>query len=375
MINGALNKISKGLLSLLLALLLAGCGSSGAKSTAGEAGAIVSDTESKRIRIIFGGDLMLHMPQIESARLQDGSYDFSEYFEYLVPVFDSADLVMLNLETTLNDRGDYSGYPQFASPAALAGAMKKAGIDAVMLANNHICDRGRTGIRSTTGILAGAGIKYTGAFADSSSYAALNPLLVNADGIGLAILNYTYGTNGIPVPKGMVVNLMDTVAMEADIAKINREDIDHIVMFLHWGDEYVRRPNKAQMDIAAWCRRRGVELIIGSHPHVVQPIEATYGQDNKIRHITAYSLGNFVSNQRKRYCDGGILLTVDITRSDSTSVIEYGNIPVWVYKKPKAGGYSYSVLPDYIADTLVTEPTAKIEYSVFISDVRELLGN
>ena len=319
--------------------------------------------EVRRARIVAAGDLMQHMPQVTAARTPDGKYDYGESFRHVARYFRGADLAIVNLETTLSDDGPYSGYPCFRSPSQVADIMRDMQIDLVVMANNHCCDRGAQGIRSTADILDSRGLVRTGVYRDSIDYRLNNIHYLKRNGITFAVVNYTYGTNGIPVPRGMAVNMLDTVTMARDLAAIDRSRADCVVAAVHWGNEYERRPNAGQHAVADFLRRHGVDLIIGSHPHVVQPFVTGAGG------ITLYSLGNFVSNQRKRYCDGGIMAVIDVCLApDGGLSYALEVIPVWV----KCPGYV--ILPPEVGDTMNMNADARRDYGRFMSDTRELLG-
>lgn len=311
-----------------------------------------------RVRMLFGGDVMQHMPQVEAARRGDG-FDYGPCFEALRPLFRRADLAVVNLETTLTRSGRYTGYPLFRSPAALADALHEAGVDAAVLANNHCCDGGAEGIRTTLGELDRCGIAHTGVFADSLSAAEGHPLYFNLRGIRVALLDYTYGTNGMPVPRGMAVNRIDTLRMAADLEAARRCGADYRVVCIHWGTEYESRPDDGQRRLAAALRRYGADAVIGSHPHVVQAAEA----DSSF--IAVYSLGNLVSNQRKRRCDGGLLAEVTLTRyPDGRLEHALRTIPVWVAMP------GYRILPAEAIDTAACPSACRI----FLEDTAALLG-
>lgn len=202
-----------------------------------------------------------------------------------------------------------------------------------------------------------------GRFSDSSDFRARHPLRFEAGGIRFALLNYTYGTNGLPVPSGLSVNPIDTVRIAADLAAVEHDGVDCVIACMHWGNEYERRPNKVQRQLAGFLRRHGVDLIVGSHPHVVQP----YEQDSN--GIVLYSLGNFVSNQRKRYCDGGIVATVEVTRSPDGSLrYSLELTPVWVLTP------GYRITPSEVGDTLSMPADSRLRYERFMTDTRLLLG-
>lgn len=267
---------------------------------------------------------------------------------------------MVNLETTLTRRSRYTGYPLFRSPAALADALRDAGVDVAVLANNHCCDNGAEGIRTSVEELDRCGIRHTGAFADSADYKKNNPLYLTHCGIRLAIVNYTYGTNGMPVPEGTVVNLIDTVRMAADLAAARASGVDFIVACVHWGDEYQRRENAAQRSLAAFLRRHGTDVVVGSHPHVIQPWVADSS------HVVLYSLGNLVSGQRRRYTDGGLAATVEAVRHpEGRMTYRLETTPVWVSVP------GYRILTPEAADTM-TLPAA---YGIFRADLDALPGN
>ena len=240
-----------------------------------------------------------------------------------------------------------------------ADALRDAGVDVAVLANNHCCDGGAAGVRTTVAELGRCGILHTGVFTDSLDRAANNPLWVERYGVRFALLNYTYGTNGIPVPAGVEVNLIDTARMAADLAAARRGAPDCVAVCIHWGNEYERRENAVQRHLAQFLRRHGADLVVGSHPHVVQPFDADSS------HVVLYSLGNFVSNQRRRYCDGGLVAEIEAVRHpDGRMSYSLEAVPVWVAMP------GYRVVPSEVGDTMAL-PEA---YALFREDVAEVLG-
>ena len=309
-----------------------------------------------RMRMWFGGDVMQHLPQVEAARSKTG-FDYGPVFAALAPRMQAADLAIVNLETTLTRGKRYTGYPLFRSPVALADALWIAGVDVAVMANNHCCDGGAEGIRTSIEELDRCGIRHTGVFADSLDYRLNHPLYLTRGGLRLALVNYTYGTNGMPVPEGMIVNRIDTVRMARDLAMVRAREVDFIVAYLHWGNEYERQANASQRQIAGFLRRHGVDVVVGSHPHVVQPWEADSS------HVVLYSLGNLVSNQRRRYTDGGLVAEIDARRrADGGMNYRLQTTPVWV-ALPR-----YRILPPEAADTMTLPPA----YGLFRADVEEL---
>ncbi len=326
-------------------------------------------------KLLIIGDVMSHTPQVWAARTA-GGYDYEEVFRHFRPIFDSADLVIANLETTLRISPPYTGYPCFSAPAELAFAMRAAGIDIATTANNHICDKHAGGIRSTLALLDSAGIAHTGAFLDSAHRRRLNPLRRDVNGLRFALLTYTYGTNGIPVPRGMKVNLIDTAVIAADLASVARDSTDCVIVSYHWGDEYRQKPGRAQRELAAWTRARGADIVIGGHPHVVQPFEAHYNADSTaVTGATYYSLGNFVSNQRRRYTDGGMMAEITVIKVDSLPVsYDLAYRLFWVYTPYRGGVRRFTVLPSPVADTMTLRDSTRWQYERFMRDSRKLLS-
>lgn len=320
---------------------------------------VVADPPVQRATLLFAGDLMVHTPQLTAARTSEG-YDFSPSFTYLKPLIEEADLAVINLETTLAAKGVYTGYPLFRSPAAMADAMREAGFDVALLANNHCMDYGARGARETIEALDRVGLKHTGVFLSARERNARPHLYLQINGISIALLNYTYGTNGMPVVKPAVVNRLDTVRMKEDIRRAKEWMPDCLAVALHWGVEYERKPNREQRRMAEFLRREGVQLIVGSHPHVVQPIE----QDS-LGGLIVYSLGNLLSNQHKRYTDGGLMVRVELEKKgDNPLQMSYRPIPVWV-----DWAHRYRLMTREAADTLTSNPAAR----TFFVDTEALL--
>lgn len=315
-----------------------------------------------RLRIVVGGDFMQHLPQVAAARCADGSYDYSTSLQYVAPMFRDADIAILNLETTLSVAGPYSGYPMFCSPVEVADAFVDMGIDLIALANNHCCDRLYGGIVATTQALDRRQLRRIGAYRSAWDCEQNRVQYFSHEGINLAFVNFTYGTNGIPVPKGAVVDLLDEETMARVLSSVDFSRIDCLVAIVHWGNEYERCPNAEQLRVERFLREQGVDIIIGSHPHVVQrfDVDASHG-------VTLYSLGNFVSNQQRRYCDGGLVATIDITKQGDELRYAAEVEPVWVRKE------GYVVIPQSAADTLFMTPAERERYELFISDTRSIL--
>jgi poly-gamma-glutamate synthesis protein (capsule biosynthesis protein) len=302
--------------------------------------------DTSRLKIIFAGDLMGHDGQIKSAWDEKTStYHYDTCFSMIKELVSSADIALLNLEVTLAGE-PYKGYPQFSSPDEVTLAAKRAGFDIFITANNHSLDGGKKGLERTIDVLDKAGIIRTGTFKDSIQRAIEYPLIIEKNNIRLAILNYTYGTNGLVVRPPNIVNYIDTTVILKDISKARLAEPDFIIMTLHWGLEYQREENKQQRDLAGFLIKNGVDAIIGSHPHVVQPIRKYYNNfsDSSSYNPVVYSLGNFISNQGDRYRDGGLMVEIELQKAETTKVTGMNTHPVFVYKPPKSGGGNLFVL-------------------------------
>lgn len=294
-------------------------------------GQTINPAEQK-ISLLFIGDIMGHDTQIWSAEnRQTHTYNYDDVFEYIKPVITEADLAIANLEVTLAGP-PYKGYPQFSSPAALAASCRDAGIDCLVTANNHSADRGNKGILATIYRLDSLGIPHTGTFANQASRSQQQPLILNKNGFTIALLNYTYGTNGINVPEPVIVNMLDKDLITKDIetAKVLNPDI--LVLFLHWGTEYDTIPSAVQTELSEYFFSKGVDLVIGSHPHVLQKM-TWYKNDSEDKNkAVVYSLGNFISNQRKPRTDGGAMARIEITKTtEGIKITEAGFFLTWVH--------------------------------------------
>ena len=304
------------------------------------------------LKLIFAGDIMGHSTQIKGAWHEGGKdscYNFIPSFKWVKNYISSADIAVANLEVTFAGE-PYTGYPAFSSPVSLAVALKDAGFDILVTANNHIMDRGRKGLERTIKVLDSLEITHTGSFKDSTQWNNNSPLIVEKNGFKLAFLNYTYGTNMSKAKPPIIVNYIDSMRIIADFEKARELEADFIIAILHWGEEYKNVENETQREIADFLAQNGCNLIVGAHPHAIQPIKKIEGAMGDSV-LVAYSLGNFVSNQRWRYSDGGIMLEVTLSKSDGkTSLSDYRYEPFWVRRYPDKGVQVYRLIPviDYL---------------------------
>ncbi len=303
---------------------------------------VVSNGEN--LTLLFIGDIMGHDSQIKSARQTDGvTYDYTSCFDHIRADISAADIAIANLEVTLAG-APYKGYPFFSSPDALAYACKDAGIDVLVTANNHCVDRGKKGLERTIKTLDSLNIPHTGTFLSYSDRQKKSPMIIEKNNFRIALINYTAETNEIPVPKPSYVNIIEVKRLEADIARAKLEKPDAIILFFHWGIEKQNEPYPRQAEIADICFKAGADIIIGSHPHVVQKsiLEKRSGRNK----FAAYSLGNFIANQKAPGTDGGQMIQLTLTKKEGiTTVTDAKYKLTWIYAPVTGKDKKFYVLP------------------------------
>ena len=331
--------------------------------------------KEKTVTIGATGDILLHKNVIRSGydKATD-SYDFSHIFQYLASYVGAYDYAVGNMEGTLagdKDGYDYSGYPQFNAPDAIVTAAKDAGFDMLLTANNHSYDTQSHGFHRTQQVIASAGLDYTGTRTDA---AAKNYLIKDVQGIKIAMSCYTYDTrqdtSGRISLNGITLSAEDALRintfnknhldefygrLEQEISAMRAEGADAVMLFIHWGDEYHTTPNKTQKAIAQKLCDLGVDVIVGGHPHVIQPMEMLTGSEDAAKStLCLYSLGNAVSNIRKGpsypgETEDGILFSVSFAKySDGTVLLERADVlPYYVnrYRDAETGLYRYPLIP------------------------------
>lgn len=341
---------------------------------------VVEVPDTSRLKILFAGDMMGHMPVVNAAYVDSlKAYNYSPFFEYIRPFALEADLGVVNLEVPLAGP-PYSGYPEFSSPDALIDGLKSIGFGIFITANNHSLDRGKQGFERTLDILDSFKIQHTGTFHDSAEMKRLNPLIVEKNKIRLAILNYTYGTNGFKVHRPNLENYIDTAQIRRDIALSKAKGVDFVIVTFHWGEEYQRFPSKEQQAVGEFVRKCGADAIIGSHPHVIQPVDVSKNVTDSTEYFPiAYSMGNFVSNQRDRYRDGGIIFQLELEKIKATHIKAFQYMPVWVYKGIINKRMGYRLIPPFNFDNAVRDlgisEADQQKCREFFSDTRAHLSN
>ncbi len=286
------------------------------------------------------GDTMCHLTNIKNA--YDASkkdYDFSNVFKNVRSYLEDADITIGNLETTFagSSRG-YTGYPTFNAPEVLGQNLKDMGVDVLTTANNHCMDKGNSGLVSTLDYLDKYEISHTGTARSEEEQNSI--LIKDVNGIKIAFLSYTYGTNGITIPsdKPYSVNLIDKELIKKHIASAKEQNVDVICVSMHWGLEYKLKPNSTQTELADFLFENGVDIILGSHPHVLEPMEKrtiTLEDGTTKDGFVIYSLGNFVSGQIYANTKSTVILDIQITKN-SDGKISIDNVkytPVYLYDK------------------------------------------
>ena len=331
---------------------------------------------TERISLLFIGDIMGHDEQLWSAQdLKTNTWNFDSVFRFIKPLIEDSDITIGNLEVTLGG-SPYKGYPRFSSPAAFAQACSNAGIDVLMTANNHSADLGKAGISGTIKRLDSLNIKHTGSFLNQASRDSLSPLILKKGNISLALLNYTFSTNGIKVPPPLIVNPIDKTQITSDIEKAKKLLPDKIIVFIHWGNEYDTIPSKEQTELSEFLFSQGADIVIGSHPHVIQKVIMFNKEDGKSK-IIAYSLGNFVSNQSKPLTEGGLMVKVELTlENNSVDISDAGYYLTWVYKPIIHYKKKFYILPcseyEYAPDFFLNQ-TYYSKMKKFLNISREFL--
>lgn len=317
----------------------------------------------KHVEIVAFGDFMLHRPQLRAAQTGEG-YDFKPIFRYLTPYIQEADIAMINLETTLTDGSNgYTTYPVFSSPKEVARDFKELGFDIISTANNHGYDKLGPGVESTYNYLKEAGLDIMGTQVEDAP-----PLIKEVNGMKLGFICYSYGLNGFDdilknSEKPFAVSIFSEEKAENDIRYLKENGVDAIICFIHWGEEYRKEPTDLQKAQARFLADQGVTLILGSHPHVPEGVDNLVTESGKT--FVAYSMGNFVSNQRREYMnrsdvETGQMVCASIVKDEKGTRVESFEPLATYVDKYSAGGLHFEVIP--VREALSGEiPVERIE--------------
>lgn len=334
------------------------------------------------VTLCFTGDLMCHSTQFNYANVGADTFDFTGVYTEVKTFLSESDFTVGNLETVVAGKNKgYSGYPYFNAPDDFIYALKDAGFDLLITANNHALDQGWDGVKRTIEIINDNQLYQTGTFVSKEDRDSVRIFEINS--ITIAFLAYSENTNGLPIPKGkdFAINLIDEELIKNDIVKAREKNVDVVLVHLHFGQEYLREPDDYQKQIVNKIIEYGADIIIGGHPHVIQPFNFFKTNNAELDSgFVAYSLGNFVSNQRWRYSDAGLILNIQISKNiltDSIYIREVNYLPTWVFKGETEKGREYVILPSQLSNdttcNYLTKQDKKLMEEAF-SDTKEIIN-
>ena len=309
-----------------------------------------SGNSADTLRLCFVGDVMMHSAQISNAARKDSTYDFSSNFELIRKEISRADISVANMEFTLAGK-PYSGYPCFSAPDEILKQLADDGFDILLAANNHIYDKGAEGTARTLSMLQEAqeehGMKFCGLAGSEEERSQTTPLIIKRKGLTIAIINFTYGTNAGAQSHWPKTNYEGSREyLENAFVRARGQGADIIIAMPHWGEEYVLRHSERQEATAKWLTNQGADLIIGTHPHVVQDFEVMRNETTGADVQVVYSLGNAVSNMSAANTQIELMASVEFIRDENGKIrilpMEFTYL--WC---SRPGGYrgTYTVLP------------------------------
>lgn len=312
--------------------------------------------------VLNTGDVLIHDNILWGAEQKDGSYDFSKLFKEANSYIKSADYAVANLEVTLGgtEAGKYRGYPGFNSPDSLLDYLKSDGFDMLLTANNHCLDTGLAGLKRTVQQLKAKDFDFLGTKETTSDPTYI---VKNINGIKIGMVSYTYGTNSSASGAAELINYFSSANLpsfyneaQSVIDGMKNDGAEAIVFYMHWGNEYHTKPNTYQKSVAQKLCNMGVDVIVGGHPHVLQPIELIHSEDSQNTTVCLYSTGNAISNQRisemtglceTGHTEDGVLFSYTFTKDNDgdVSLTAVDIIPTWVDRYGSAGNYQYTMYP------------------------------
>lgn len=352
-------------LILSFSFLLYGCTDTTNTAEPSKKEEIIIDRKNK-LTISAVGDVMMHNSQLNAQKQEDNSYNFDNNFRLIKEYIENSDLSIANLETTINTSKKISSYPSFNSPSEILDALKNTGFDIISTINNHSLDTGQSGISSTINEIKARELEYVGTQLDENEK---NYITKEINGIKMGISSFSYADetnsnsflNGIPSGKSR--NLLNTIdknnvtnafnRIKEEITLMKNENCELIILNIHWGEEYIQTPSWYQQELARLLINEGVDIILGSHPHVVQPVEEITSDDGLHKGVVFYSLGNIISNQQEEemgfnISENGLLPIIDLEKTNNdVKITNIQYIPTWVSRKPIDGPkkYEYTIVP------------------------------
>ena len=326
---------------------------------------IISSEETPKeitATVLNTGDILIHENVLNGARQDDGSYSFAEFYKVAKPYITAADYAVANLEVTLGgeEAGKYRGYPSFNTPDSLLDYVKADGFDMLLTANNHSLDTGLAGLKRTVKQIKAAGLDFLGT---KETTADPTYIIKDINGIKIGMVCYTYGTNSSASGASELINYFSSANLpafysesQAVIDDMRSNGAEAIVFYMHWGNEYHTTPNTYQKAAAQQLCNMGVDVIVGGHPHVLQPIELIHSEDSQNTTVCLYSMGNSISNQRivemtgvceTGHTEDGVLFSYTFTKDadGDVSLTAVDVIPTWVDRWGTSGNYQYTMYP------------------------------
>lgn len=326
----------------------------------------------KEVSLVMVGDNLLHMSLIRNAEQPDGSMNFDSLYDGMLPYFQKADLSVIVQETVLGGKElGYSGYPMFNSPQEVGNSIAKAGFDIVLQATNHTLDKGAKGVENTLEFWKShPDITVLGI--NESPEKQNNITFLEKNGIEFALLNYTDSTNGIPKPNGKeyLVNTADEEKIKNDLA-IAEENAEFTIVFMHWGTEYSLSENQYQQNLAKMMCEYGADLIMGSHPHVLEPVKWIEAENGN-KALVYYSLGNYVSRQKEVNNLLGGLATVKIRResTDNVYITESSLMPIVTHYNYNSREFRVYPLKEYTDELASTHGVNQFDGKLTLERLR-----
>ncbi len=356
----------------MLILVVSGCG----KKNATEIVSIEKKAVNETISIVAVGDNLLHMPVVNSGKQADGSYEYSHIFAKLQPIFKDADIAVIGQETVFGgEQLGYSGYPLFNSPSDMGKTLVNEGFDIVLHASNHVVDKWAEGIENTLSFWESYP-EVTVLGINKSEEEKQKVDILNVKGAKLAVLNYTYGTNGLSVPenKSYLVNYIDEEKIQKDVAYAECNS-DFTIAFMHWGTEYSFKPDDSQKTLSQRMCDWGVDLIIGSHPHVIEPVEWVTSENGN-QMLVYYSLGNYVSRQLEAKNLLGGLANVELKfNGERVYIHDYVFMPIVTHYNTTFSDFAVYSLKSYTDSLASGHGVASRDGAVSVERYRKIVDN
>lgn len=330
--------------------------------------------EPIEVNISVVGDILLHTPIIDAYR--NDSYNFDSIFKYVKPYIEKSDYSIANMEGLTSDNTKYTGYPLFNAPTTILDALKNSGFDMLLGSNNHRADGGYNTFIDSINQMEQRNLDYVGI---KKSKEEKSYLVKDIEGIKVGFINYTYNTgvnksgqttiNGIPLSselEGLIDNYNqynlegEKTKLKQTINNVKNDGAEFIVFLPHWGEEYYNEPRQVQKDMAQFLCNEGINVIVGGHPHVLEPITTISSNNGSTNTLVMYSLGNFISNQRLETMgdnqgECGIIFDFTILKDPNTNTISlknYNYTSTWVRRYNSNGNRRYEIIPTKDINTI-----------------------